>query len=98
MTSNNFQLIKPLLMAVIIAKQFKSIIGLTFKGIVKKAKSCKYNILLVSRILQHKRIIPSLKEWRFSYISVIIASYKIMQWHSSEGCLFSLEKTSDIEC
>ena len=37
-----------------------------FKGIVKRAEPCKYDILLVSRILWHKRITPSLKEWRFS--------------------------------
>ena len=38
------------------------------KGIVKCAEPGKCDILLVSRILWHKRIIPSLKEWRFSYL------------------------------
>ena len=39
-----------------------------FKGIVKRAEPCKCDILLISRILWHKRITPSLKEWRFSYL------------------------------
>ena len=36
-----------------------------FKGIVKWAESCK---CVISRILWHKRINPSLKEWRFWYL------------------------------
>ena len=39
----------------------------SFKGIVKWAEPCKCGIHLVSRILWHKRINPSLK-WRFSYL------------------------------
>ena len=39
-----------------------------FKGIVKWAEPCKCIILLVSRILWHKRINLSLKEWRFWYL------------------------------
>ena len=39
-----------------------------FKGIVKRGEPCKCDILLVSWIVRHKRIIPSLKEWRFSYL------------------------------
>ena len=40
----------------------------TLKGIIKWAEPCKCGILLVSRILWHERIKPSLKEWRFSYL------------------------------
>ena len=36
-----------------------------FKGFVKRADPCKCDIRLVSRIIWHKRIILSLKEWRF---------------------------------
>ena len=39
----------------------------TFPGIVKSAEPCKCVILLVSRILWHERINPSLKEWGFWY-------------------------------
>ena len=39
-----------------------------FKGIVKRAWSCKCDICLISRVLRHKRIIPSLKEWSFWYL------------------------------
>ena len=42
-----------------------------FKGIVKRAKPWKCNIRLVSRILWHNRIIPSLKEWWFWYLTLI---------------------------
>ena len=35
---------------------------------LKSAEPCKCVILLVSRILWHKRISPSLKEWRFWYL------------------------------
>ena len=38
------------------------------KGIVKGAEPCTYDIRLVSRILWHKWIIPSFKEWRFWYL------------------------------
>ena len=38
------------------------------KGIVKRAEPCKYDIRLVSSILWHKWIIPSLKKWRFRYL------------------------------
>ena len=38
------------------------------KGIVKWTEPCKCVILLVSRILWHKRINPCLKEWRFWYL------------------------------
>ena len=38
------------------------------KDIVKWDEPCKCVILLVSRILWHKRINPSLKEWRFWYL------------------------------
>ena len=31
-------------------------------------------------------------------LSTIIAPYKFMQCNSSEGCLFLLQKTCDIEC
>ena len=31
-------------------------------------------------------------------LSAIIPPYKYTQHHSSESCLFSLEKTCDIEC
>ena len=41
---------------------------LTLKGIVKRVEPCQCDILLVSKILWHKRITPSLKEWRFSYL------------------------------
>ena len=40
------------------------------KGIVKRADPCKCDIRLVSGILWHKRIIPSLKEWRFWYLKL----------------------------
>ena len=33
--------------------------------------------------------------WR---LSTITAPYKFTQGHSSEGCLFSSEKTCDVEC
>ena len=39
-----------------------------FKGIVKRAEPCKCDILIVSRILRHRRITHSLKEWIFSYL------------------------------
>ena len=39
-----------------------------FKGVVKRAEPYKCQIRLVSRILWHSRIIPSLKEWRFWYL------------------------------
>ena len=39
-----------------------------FKGIVRWAEPCKCVILLVSRILWHKKNNPSLKEWRFWYL------------------------------
>ena len=42
--------------------------GEFFKGIVKWAEPCKCVILLVLRILYHKRINPSLKERRFWYL------------------------------
>ena len=38
------------------------------KGITKWAEPCKCVILFVSRILRHKKINPSLKEWRFWYL------------------------------
>ena len=38
-----------------------------FKRIVKRAEPCKCVILLVSRILWHKRINHCLKEWRFYF-------------------------------
>ena len=41
------------------------------KGIVKWAEPCKCVILLVSRILWHKRINSFLKEWRFWYLILI---------------------------
>ena len=53
-------------------------------NLLKRAEPCKWDILLVSRILWHKRITPCLKEWRF--------------WHSSESCLFSSKKTCGVEC
>ena len=31
-------------------------------------------------------------------LSAIICHYKFSQSHSSEGCLFSSEKTGDVEC
>ena len=31
-------------------------------------------------------------------LSTIVSPYKFMQRHSSEGCLFTSEKTCDIEC
>ena len=31
-------------------------------------------------------------------LSAIISPFKFMQCHSSEGCLFTLEKTYDVEC
>ena len=37
------------------------------QGIVKRAQPCKYNILLVLRILWHNTITTSLKELNFSY-------------------------------
>ena len=40
------------------------------KGILKRPEPCKCNILLVSRIFRHKRITPSLEEWRFSCLIV----------------------------
>ena len=40
-------------------------INQSIKGIVKRAEPCKYDVLLVWRILWHNRITPSLKEWRF---------------------------------
>ena len=45
-----------------------SIFRYLLKGIVKWTDPCKCVILLVSRILWHKRINPSLKEWRFWYL------------------------------
>ena len=38
------------------------------KEIVKWAEPCKCVILMVSRILWHMTINPSLKEWRFWYL------------------------------
>ena len=38
------------------------------KEILKWSQPCKCVILLVSRIFWHKRINPSLKEWRFWYL------------------------------
>ena len=31
-------------------------------------------------------------------LSAIISPFKFMHLHSSEGCLFTLEKTGDVEC
>ena len=45
---------------------------LDLKGIVNRAEPCKCDIFLFSRIIWHKRITLSSKEWRFWYI-----------WHSS---------------
>ena len=74
----------------------RSIYGLLFKGIVKWAEPGKCDILLVSRILWHKRITRSLKVWTPSFIFdthqrlfAIIAPYKFTQCHSHEACLFS---------
>ena len=39
--------------------------GSSFQGFVKRAEPCKCDILLVSRILWHKRIIASLKNGDF---------------------------------
>ena len=80
---------------------FKIFILWVVKGMVKRAEPCKCDIL-VSRILWHSRIIPS--EWMFWYLiftwwlSAVISPCKFMQRHFSEGCLFSLEKTYDVEC
>ena len=38
------------------------------KWILNWAEPCKCVVLLVSKILWHKRINPSLKEWRFWYL------------------------------
>ena len=46
-------------------KMMKVYFSFHLKGIVKWAESCKCNVLLVSRMLWHKRINPSLKVWRF---------------------------------
>ena len=66
--------------------------GVPFKGIEKRAKLKKIDIRLVLRILWHKRITPSLKEWRLWHFSIIISPYKCKQDHSSEGYLFLLKK------
>ena len=49
-------------------KYFNGTTTYVFKGIVKWAEPCKCVILFVSRILWHKKINPSLKEWRFWYL------------------------------
>ena len=45
-----------------------ALVGWFFKGIVKWVEPGKCDILLVSRLLCHNRITPSLKEWTFSYL------------------------------
>ena len=66
----------------------------SFNGIVNRAKPCKCDICLVSRILLHQRITSSLEDWRFLIfdshwqLSAIISSHKFIQGHFSEGCLF----------
>ena len=45
-----------------------TLLTLFSEGIVKWAEPCKGVILLVSRILWHKRINPSLNKWRFWYL------------------------------
>ena len=50
------------------------------KGIVEWVEPSKCIILLISRILWHKRINPSLKEWRFWYL--------ILTDHFSPWCTF----------
>ena len=42
------------------------------KGIAKRAESYKCGIRLVSKILSHKRIFPSLKEWRFMTFDTVL--------------------------
>ena len=74
------------------------------KGIVKRAEPCKCDVLFVSRIIWHKRITPFFKRmdifmfYTHWQLSVIIVPFKFTQCHSSEGYLFSLEKTCDLEC
>ena len=75
-----------------------------FKGIVKRAEPCKCDILIVSRIFWHKRITTFFKRmeifmfYTHRRLSAIIAPYKFTQGHANEGCLFSSEKTCDVEC
>ena len=38
---------------------------LDLKEVVKRAEPCKCDKYFVSRILQHKRVIHFLKEWRY---------------------------------
>ena len=54
-----------------------------FKGIVKRNEPCKYDIRLVSRILWHKRIIPSLKEWRLWYLILMCDSLQTHHVYST---------------
>ena len=74
--------------------------------IVKRAEPYKFDICLASRIPLRKKNHPFFKRmeimafdthWR---ISTIISPYKyrklLMQLHSSEGCLFSSEKSCDV--
>ena len=42
------------------------------KGIAKRAELYKCDIRLVSKILSHKRIFPSLKEWRFMTFDTVL--------------------------
>ena len=73
-----------------------------FKGIVKRAETCKCEFFLVSRTVLHKRITASLKQMAIfifdvhRWLAAIISPYKFTQRHSSEGCLFSSEKTCDV--
>ena len=59
--------------------------------IVKRTELYKYDIHLVLRIHLHERmeIMTFLTQWP---ISAIISPYKYTQHHSSEGCLYLLEK------
>ena len=63
-------------------------------GIVKWAEPCKYVILLVSRILWHKRINPMeiLIFDTHRRLSARISPFKFTQRHSSEGCLLHRKK------
>ena len=72
-------------------------ISFSLKGIVKWVEPCKCDILLVSRILWHRRmeIFMFGNHWQ---LSTVIAPYEFTECHSSEGCLFSSEKTFDVEC
>ena len=74
------------------------------QGIVKWGEPCKCVILLVSRILWHKRINPYFESMEIlifdthQRLCAKISLFEFTQRHSSEGCLFTSKKPCDVEC